>query len=155
MALDTHVAQHIVGMIVCFIPLTYPKVKRRCGSSFFHCRDAREPPGTARPHVMEKKLAACHRYLLLMSDGVYKSLEAASGETSGLDSNKLLLNTLNRELASALSFSLVAERVLQSIAHSHHTAFQRSAAVDRASAMAVACRKRDDMTLVIYRFPQT
>ena len=126
-----------------------------CSSSFFRCRAAREPPGSATPEVMKIKLAASHRYLLLMSDGVYKSLEAESREADGLDSNKMLLNILNHELASAPPFSLVAERVLQRIAHSHHTAFQRSAAVDSASPVAVACRKRDDMTLIVYRCPQT
>lgn len=126
-----------------------------CGSSFLCCRSAREPPGIAAPEVVEVELAARHRYLLLMSDGVYKSLEAAAGEASGLDSSKMLLNALIHELASAPPFSLVAEKVLQRIAHSHHEAFQSSAAVDAASAMAVACRKRDDMTLIVYRFPQT
>ena len=120
-----------------------------------YCRRASGAPGSAAPDVLEMELAARHRYLLLMSDGVYKSLEAASGEASGLDSNKMLLNTLSHELASGPPFFLVAERVLQRIALSHHDAFQSSAAVDATSAMAVDCRKRDDMTLIVYRFPQT
>ena len=92
------------------------------------------------------------RYLVLMTDGVYKSIEGMFENQDSIEANKVLVSTIDREMSKSSNFTTVAERVVGRIAQIHHDTYQRKARVDARSPIAVACRKRDDMTLLIYKF---
>ena len=118
------------------------------------CRNATEAPGSAQPHLLAPlKILPSHRYMLLMSDGVYKSIEETYDDS--VDVHKMLVQVVGRMQGgvAAAPGPLLAEHVLRHLAALHHDRYQKSAAVDITAPAAVACRKRDDMTLVVYKFP--
>ena len=92
------------------------------------------------------------RYLVLMTDGVYKSIEGMFENQDSIEANKVLVSTIDREMSRSSNFTPVADRVVGRISQIHHDTYQRKARLDARSPIAVACRKRDDMTLLIYKF---
>lgn len=97
-----------------------------------------------------------HQYLLLMTDGVYKSLESTFDQKHAIDPNKVVIGTLERSMnMSGGKFDHVADSVVARIAQIHEDCYKRHAKVDTRSPLAVNCRKRDDMTLLVYRFPDS
>ena len=108
------------------------------------------PPGTAEPSVNTVDIDESFLYLMVMSDGVYKSIEAAVDEAQTIGANQVLANMVHTYAQTpGAEFSSIAESTLDQVAHLHEEAFQRSAQQDP---KAIACRKRDDMTLVLYTF---
>ena len=129
--------------------LNYGMFKRYLISS--HCSG---PPGTAEPYVTTVDIEDSFLYLMLMSVGVYKSIEAAEVEGAQTIGANLVLANMVHGCAQTpgVEFSSIAQTTLDQVAHLHEEAFQRSAKEDVRSPKAVACRKRDDMTLVVYTF---
>lgn len=120
---------------------------------FTLCRHATDIPGTARPYIMPPRdIDSSFRYLVLMTDGVYKSIEGMFENQDSIEANKVLVSTIDREMSKSSNFTPVADRVVGRISQIHHDTYQRRARVDARSPIAVACRKRDDMTLLIYKF---
>ena len=116
-------------------------------------RHATDIPGTARPYIMAPRdIDSSFRYLVLMTDGIYKSIEALFENQDSIEANRVLVSTVDRELSKSSNFTSVAERVVGRLAQIHHDTYQRKARVDVRSPIAVACEKRDDMTLLLYRF---
>ena len=119
------------------------------------CRHATDIPGIAKPHVMPpREIDGSFRYLVLMSDGVYKSIEGGFVNQHSIEPNKVLVGVINQVLKNQ-HFSNLADGVVDRIAKIHMDTYQRAASKDVRSPVAVACRKRDDMTLLIYKFPTT
>ena len=87
-----------------------------------------------------------------MTDGIYKSIEATFKEKAAIDANKVLMSIINHEMKGISSFSVISDRTIDRIRKVHENAFTEHAKKDVRSPMAVSCRKRDDMTLVIYQF---
>ena len=79
-----------------------------------------------------------------MSNGVCKTLESIGGD--------MLVNIIEKYIAENGWNDAVAINVLQEIRQTHYKLYQKSASEDVRSPVAVANRKRDDMTLVIYKF---
>ena len=96
------------------------------------------------------------KYVMLMTDGVYNSIEATFQEKASIDSSKVLMSMVNRERdrlgAQKRKFGTLSDRVVDRIRAIHVDAYRNNAAVDIRSPIAVACRKRDDMTLLIHQF---
>ena len=94
------------------------------------------------------------QYLLLMTDGVYKSLEnlthppTADHETM----NNLLHIIQFAETTCQSNLSNVAAEVLENIKDKHGKTYFENAKMDIRSPLAVECRKRDDMTLIVLSF---
>ena len=88
-----------------------------------------------------------------MTDGIYKSIEAVFEEKARIDTNKVLMNMVNHERKQLTSqkrqFGILADRVIDRIRAIHEDAYKKN---DVRSPIAVACRKRDDMTLLIHQF---
>ena len=94
------------------------------------------------------------RYLVLMTDGVYRSIEAGFPDSRVIDANRVIISMIDHAVRSGNQrIRTVSDKVLGRIAQIHQDMYQRSAAVDVQSPVAISCRKRDDMTLVIYKFP--
>lgn len=101
-----------------------------------------------------KTIDSTYQYLLLMTDGVYKSLESTFDQKYAIDPNKVIVGTLERAITtSGGKFDNVADSVLARVAQIHKDCYEKNARQDSRSALAVSCRKRDDMTLLVYRFP--
>ena len=119
-------------------------------------RHATDIPGTAKPYIMPPRdIDSSFRYLFLMTDGVYKSIEGMFENQVSIEANKVLVSTVERESSESSNFTTVAERVVNRIAQTHHDTYQRKAREDVRSPLAVACEKRDDMTLLLYTFDST
>lgn len=91
-----------------------------------------------------------------MTDGIYKSIEATFEQKAGIDSNKVLMSMVNHEKSKITEqkrkFDILADRVIGRTRAIHEDAYKRHAEVDVRAPVAVACRKRDDMTLLIHQF---
>ena len=87
-----------------------------------------------------------------MSDGVYKTLEAMDGGDTNKTGNELIVGMIDEHIAKHGWNDTVAISILQEIRQRQHDLYQICASEDVHSPMAVANRKRDDMTLVIYKF---
>ena len=87
-----------------------------------------------------------------MTDGVYKSIEAVFQESASIESNKVLMSILNRERENIRSFEVFSDRVVDRIRSIHEDTYKHHASKDIRSPIAVSCRKRDDMTLLIHQF---
>ena len=114
---------------------------------------ATKQPGTAKPHVILVAID-CHtfKYIILMSDGVYKTLEAMDGGDSKKSGNEPLVEMIDKHVTKKGWNDGVAIKILKEIRQSQHDLYQILASEDVRSPMAIANRKRDDMTLVIYKF---
>ena len=87
-----------------------------------------------------------------MSGGVYKTLEAIDGGDSKKSGNELLVEKIDKHVTKKGWNDGIAINVLKEIRQIHHDLFQILASEDVCSPMAIANRKRDDMTLMIYKF---
>ena len=89
-----------------------------------------------------------------MSDGVYKSIEAVlKPETNkSIESSKVLLHMLIYYLQDSTSDNLqkLANDILDRIRRVHEDTYKKW--TQEKDPLAVQCRKRDDMTLVVYKF---
>ena len=109
-------------------------------------------PGICDPSVRCVPITRDCKYLLLMTDGVYKSIEAGFEESASIDSNKVLMSMLNRKREHIRSFEVFSDRVVDRIRSIHEDTYKHHASKDVRSPIAVSCRKRDDMTLLIHQF---
>ena len=89
-----------------------------------------------------------------MSDGVYKTIEAIAGDAAkdGMDGNRIIVTMIEQQVARQGWDNSVAANTLKRIRQIQHDLYHRSARESERSPIAVANRKRDDMTLVIYKF---
>lgn len=92
-----------------------------------------------------------------MTDGVYKSIESTFQDKESIDANKVLLKMLDRHISSHGGVFDVtsADGVLGRVAKIHRDCFTNNSRINPRSDLAVACRKRDDMTLLVYKFPDS
>lgn len=115
-------------------------------------RSAKAAPGIATPYIMPtKEIDHTWKYLILMTDGVYKSITSVLSEQDQ-DSNKILTGMIRHQLGKEEPFESLAGKILSRTASIHEHCYQVNAVQDPRSALAVACRKRDDMTLLMYKF---
>ena len=120
-------------------------------------RSARSAPGIAEPYTMPTKTIdhTC-KYLILMTDGVYKSIESTFQTKESIDANKVLLGILERHIQNQGGFNeRSADGVLAKLSKIHRDCYTNNARKDPRSDLAVSCRKRDDMTLLVYKFPDS
>ena len=91
-----------------------------------------------------------------MTDGIYNSIESIFIEKAHIDSNKVLMGMVNHEQERLSSqkrqFRILADRVVDRIRAIHEDAHKTHASKDVRSPVAVACRKRDDVTLLVHQF---
>ena len=125
-----------------------------CFSLSLH-RRARSPPGIATPYIMPPRTVDhTYKYLILMTDGVYKSIESGFEQQQSIESNKVLTNILETS-ERRVGLGRVSDSILERICKVHRDTYEDSARKDPRSPRAVECRKRDDMTLVVYKFPDS
>lgn len=86
-----------------------------------------------------------------MSDGVYKTLEAIDCGDTRKSGNDMILDMIEKRVAEK-GWKNVSIKILQNIREDQYTLYQITASEDIHSPIAIANRKRDDMTLVIYKF---
>ena len=112
-----------------------------------------KPPGIATPTIKTiEKISPSTQYLLLMTDGVYKSIENMHENISTTDALQELCTRLKTaEQSCSSNLKEVSKCMLETLKDDHHGCYQKYAQVDVQSLLAVQCRKRDDMTLVTYR----
>ena len=114
------------------------------------CSHATNQPGIAIPHVTSVDVNACtFKYIIVMSDGVYKTLEAIDGSDTKKSGNTLIVHMINKHITEKGWNDAIAVNILQEICQTQSDLYQISASKDPRSLMAVANNKRDDMTLVI------
>lgn len=85
-----------------------------------------------------------------MSDGVYKSLESLF-DPPDKNSMSKLLELIEKAETRVDSLGNVAAEVLEQIKIQHEDTYKRN---DPCSTLAVQCRKRDDMSLIVLYFGQ-
>ena len=90
-----------------------------------------------------------------MTDGVYKSIESTFADPQSVDSNKVVFHMIQRELGNVHRFEDLSSNVLERIASVNKDAYMTNARKDVRSQLAVACRKRDDMTLIVHKLSST
>ncbi|MGH0159979.1 UNVERIFIED_CONTAM: hypothetical protein FKN15_038330 [Acipenser sinensis] len=103
----------------------------------------------SKPIIAEPEIHGGHSldgvtgFLLLMSDGLYKALEAAHGPEQA---NQELVATVAAEYAQQTSLDAVAQAVVERVCRLHHDTFAsgRERAKD--------CQRHEDMTLLIRSF---
>ena len=124
-------------------------------NSFGIYSHATDRPGIAVPHVISVDIDHyTFKYIIVMSDGVYKTLEAIDGGDTKKSGNEIIVDMINKHVTEK-GWNNVAINILKEIRETQYTLYQISASEDVRSPMAVANRKRDDMTLVIYKFDTT
>lgn len=110
------------------------------------------PPGIAIPTISAPvTLTAEHVYLIVMTDGVYKSIEQYTDDPSHV--NLILMKFV--EMAEAESrgqYQEVVPLLLKRIKMEHERIYRINAKKDQRSHLAVQCRKRDDMTMTLCKF---
>ena len=121
--------------------------------SFVHCSHALEAPGIAVPSVCCVDVDPAFKYLILMSDGVYKTIESLPHSAKQGKGEQQLLSILQAAMeCNARDFTKVAEHILNKISSAHEHTYHQYASNDPRSPEAVQCRKRDDMALIVYQF---
>ncbi|KAL5473628.1 hypothetical protein EMCRGX_G028132 [Ephydatia muelleri] len=111
-------------------------------------KHAIRPPSTSKPSIRIVDIAPEMRYLMVMSDGVYKSIEAALDEAQNIGANQVLANMVHRCYETpGVTFSSLAQTVLDEVAHLHEEAFHRSNGGNLPHT-----KVRKDMTLAICKF---
>ena len=104
------------------------------------------------PHVTSVAIDHCtFEYIIVMSDGVYKTLEAIDGGDTKKSGNHIIVEMIEKH-GTGKKWNQVAINILQEIRQTQHDLYQILASEDARSPMAVANRKRDDMTLLVYKF---
>ena len=121
--------------------------------SLLHCSSARGPPGICNPHIIGRPIDPSFRYLVIMSDGVYKSIESTFTDQNSINSNKVLTNMIVRGIRQGIPVDTMADYLLLRVMQIHEDCYTNNARVDPRSPLATSCRKRDDMTLIFYKFP--
>ena len=117
----------------------------------FHSHAANQP-GSAVPYVTS--VAVDHNtfeYIIVMSDGVYKTLEAIDGGDAKRSGNDIIVEMIEK-YGTGRKWNDVAINILQEIRQTQYDLYQISASGDAQSPIAIANRKRDDMTLLVYKF---
>ena len=141
-----HTQLNLSSMCVITLPTPSLRLSRHC----------RAPPGTCEPHVETVPITPHCKYIMLMTDGVYGSIEAGFEEKARIDGNKVLMSIINREKDNLTSqkrpFDILADRVVDRIRAIHEDSYKMNATKDVRSPVAIACRKRDDMTLLVHQF---
>ena len=129
-----HTLQYFHCCVIYYIPL---------------CRVAKGPVGTAEPHVTSKEYNPTWKYIVLMTDGIYKSLESIHGDYE--DVHRILLDHI--EEAEAKKCVNIAEDVVRNISILHHGMY-----LDKISShnpeirkSGASCAKKDDMTLIVIK----
>lgn len=84
-----------------------------------------------------------------MTDGVYKTIESTVGSPDS--PNDVVLTMMRRELQNVRSFEHLSGSVLERIKTVNENIYMQNARKDTRSPLAVACRKRDDMTLIVHK----
>lgn len=84
-----------------------------------------------------------------MSDGVYKSIENMYTDPTPSEVMENLMWRLSKAVREGPGPEGVSERMLLEIQQDHLQTYQDKAKVDERSTLAVQCRKRDDMTLLV------
>ena len=115
------------------------------------CSHATDEPGIAIPHVTSVEIDPSFKYLILMTDGVYKTLEAVAGQDGG-NGNDLIADMIDKHINEHGFGKNMSKHILDNIRQTQYDLYQTSAHEDHRSDVAVANRKRDDMTLVICQF---
>ena len=105
------------------------------------CSHASGPPGIAEPSVNTVDIDKSFLYLMVMSDGVYKSIEAAVPQTT--DASSVVAKWFYGNCAQN-DFVSASQRTLKHLAQFHEKHFNENG-------NSIAC-KRDDMTLLVYNF---
>lgn len=88
-----------------------------------------------------------------MSDGVYKSIESTFADQNVIESNKVLTHMITRAASQEQTVDSIAVDVLLRLMQIHEDCYNKNASRDPRSPLATACRKRDDMTLIVHKFP--
>ena len=93
------------------------------------------------------------RYLVLFTDGVYKSIEGMFEDKGAIEANKVLTHMIQNADSPGSDPTELANAVTKRITVTHENTYKNAAVKDPRSTMAVNCRKRDDTTCIIYKFP--
>lgn len=114
--------------------------------------------GTAEPYISEPRAYhSAWRYIVLMTDGVYKSLASVLGSSTHGDSvNSQLLSIIKQADTEKDTQAPISGVALSRIAVLHERTFIKfiySTDADLRQ-QAVQCSKRDDLTLIVVKlFP--
>ena len=78
-------------------------------------------------------------------------------DPNSIEANKVFVNMLQHtiEKTEQRNFVRVSDGVIDRLSKAHHDCYQRHALKDPRSKVAVNCRKRDDMTCIVYQFTHT
>ena len=114
----------------------------------FICSSATGPPGIATPAIAGPIAIDKIEYILLMTDGVYKTIESLTDPPT-TDPNPKLLQLIKEAENKQLPLKDIATVVLDRIRLSHEEVYYNNGVDDPRSTLAVQCRKRDDMTLLV------
>lgn len=108
--------------------------------------DANDEPVIAEPYVSGGiEVDESCKFLLLMSDGLYKSLEQATGSD---DVNVMIVGMVIEQFAEQSTLTGVAQAVVDKVARIHHDSFMRATEASK------NCQKREDITLLVRNFNQ-
>lgn len=114
---------------------------------------ATRQPGEAAPSIDTRPFDETFQYLILMSDGVYKSLECLTDPPT-TDTMPKLLQLIKEAEGCANDHRNVGAEVLHQIEQLHEDTYRTNSSIDPQSPLAVQCRKRDDMSLIVLYFGQ-
>ena len=112
------------------------------------CSSATGPPGIATPAIAGPIPMDKIEYILLMTDGVYKTIESLTDPPT-TDPNPKLLQLIKEAENKQLPLKDIAAVVLDRIKLLHEEVYYNNGVDDPRSTLAVQCRKRDDMTLLV------
>ena len=103
--------------------------------------NAAEEPVIADPYITDGiPIDKTFYALILMSDGIYKCLEEATGTNTA---NSDIIYLVATELLCQSTLNGVAQAVVDKVGRYHHDAFMQQP---------TTCQKRDDMTILIRNF---
>ena len=106
-------------------------------------RNAESSPVIVQPEVIGGiSLEGVQGFLILMSDGLYKSVDTAMCPQSA---NATVASMVAHEFSEQSTLNGVAQAVVDKIVRKHHDAYLMT--MDKA-----ACQKRDDITLLVRNF---
>ncbi|XP_054706687.1 TGF-beta-activated kinase 1 and MAP3K7-binding protein 1-like [Uloborus diversus] len=111
---------------------------------FDNLAEAREEPIIAEPNIVGGiSIDSTCKFLILMSDGLYKSVEEA---TNTANANTTIVNMLLDQFQEQSTLNGVAQAVVDKVVRMHHDAFMRDCETPK------RCQKRDDITLLVRKF---
>ncbi|KAG8175372.1 hypothetical protein JTE90_021479 [Oedothorax gibbosus] len=111
---------------------------------FDNLSEAEDEPIIAEPNIVGGiQIDEKCKFLLLMSDGFYKSLEEATGTSN---TNAMIVNMVLEQFSEQSTLNGVAQAVVDKVVRIHHDAFMRDTDVPK------RCQKRDDITLLVRTF---